>query len=314
MGSQDPEGCFGARDDEEFVYSHAICTMALAELYEKSLEPIVKRCTQRAVDFIVRCQNPGMGWRYGVQPKENDSSVTAWMVLALKSAKVAGLKFDDESVYAGAEAWFHRAAGRDDSGYVRTGYDRPGGGNARFANAVQYDMNSAMDACSVMSRLFMGTAKPSSIPVRQQAQNLVANPATWYIGDNEDNGPWKIDMYYWYYASLALFQLGDDFWKPWERELIQPVLLKYQRGFHPKDTATYGPGVSNAVARLGNGEENPDAGRWVLDEHGSWDPVDPWGSAGGRVYSTAINALTLQVYYRYRKIGTAPEKAGMAKH
>ena len=39
------------------------------------------------------------------------------------------------------------------------------------------------------------------------------------------------------------------------------------------------------------------------DEKGSWDPqVDPWGDQGGRVYSTAINTLCLEVYYRYDRI------------
>jgi hypothetical protein len=28
---------------------------------------------------------------------------------------------------------------------------------------------------------------------------------------------------------------------------------------------------------------------------GSWDPVDRWGAEGGRVYATAMNALTLGV-------------------
>ncbi|MEW6027132.1 MAG: hypothetical protein AB1599_07555, partial [Planctomycetota bacterium] len=31
--------------------------------------------------------------------------------------------------------------------------------------------------------------------------------------------------------------------------------------------------------------------------HGSWDPIDRWGGEGGRVYSTAINVLTLERYY-----------------
>jgi len=308
MASQDAEGCFGARDDEEFVYSHAICTMALAELYDLTLSPVIRGRAQRGVDFIIRCQNPGQGWRYGVQPKENDTSVTAWMVLALKSAKGAGLAFDQDASYAGAEAWFTKATGRDDSGYQKTGYDRPAGGNSRFSIAAQYDMNPSMDACAVMSRLFMGTASTGDALVRQQAQNMIAAPAAWTIGGDESNGPWKIDMYYWYYASLALFQLGDSYWKPWERELIQPVLLKHQRGYHPKDVAAYGKQVANSVVTFKDGTENPEAGRWILDEHGSWDPLDPWGSAGGRVYSTAINALTLQVYYRYNKIDQAVKK------
>ena len=38
------------------------------------------------------------------------------------------------------------------------------------------------------------------------------------------------------------------------------------------------------------------------DERGSWDPVGPWGVDGGRVYSTAILAMCLEVYYRYDKV------------
>ena len=32
---------------------------------------------------------------------------------------------------------------------------------------------------------------------------------------------------------------------------------------------------------------------------GSWDPDDAWGIAGGRVYTTAIKLLMLEVYYRH---------------
>ena len=31
------------------------------------------------------------------------------------------------------------------------------------------------------------------------------------------------------------------------------------------------------------------------DEEGSWDPVDEWGPAGGRVYSTALAVMTLAI-------------------
>jgi hypothetical protein len=35
---------------------------------------------------------------------------------------------------------------------------------------------------------------------------------------------------------------------------------------------------------------------------GSWEPVDRWSCEGGRVYATAINALTLEVFYRYENV------------
>jgi hypothetical protein len=40
-----------------------------------------------------------------------------------------------------------------------------------------------------------------------------------------------------------------------------------------------------------------DSQRQDGDEKGSWDPgACPWGSVGGRVYSTALMALCLEVY------------------
>ena len=38
------------------------------------------------------------------------------------------------------------------------------------------------------------------------------------------------------------------------------------------------------------------------DTRGSWEPVGRWCGVGGRVYATALNALTLEVYYRYAPV------------
>jgi len=44
--------------------------------------------------------------------------------------------------------------------------------------------------------------------------------------------------------------------------------------------------------------------------NGSWDPEgDRWGFEGGRVYATALNALTLEVYYRYASVFVGGAKA-----
>lgn len=38
-------------------------------------------------------------------------------------------------------------------------------------------------------------------------------------------------------------------------------------------------------------------------QDGSWSPeVDRWGFAGGRVYVTAVNTMSLEVYYRYKLV------------
>jgi len=75
------------------------------------------------------------------------------------------------------------------------------------------------------------------------------------------------NSYAWYYATLASFHAGGPQWDAWNRRL-QAALLPLQRR-----------------------EGGP------LD--GSWDPDAVWGGHGGRVYSTALSAMTLEVYYRH---------------
>jgi hypothetical protein len=87
------------------------------------------------------------------------------------------------------------------------------------------------------------------------------------------------NFYHWYYSTYAMHNMGgeDRIW--WNRR-IRDVLLKHQ-------------------SRDG-------------DNAGSWDPEgDHHGSRGGRVYTTALGALSLEVYYRYSEalnsFGVAPD-------
>ena len=76
----------------------------------------------------------------------------------------------------------------------------------------------------------------------------------------------KYNLYYWYYGTLAMFQHGGEAWGHWNgslRDLLVSEQLK----------------------------TGPNAG--------SWEPRDRWGGAGGRIYSTAMATMCLEVYYRY---------------
>jgi hypothetical protein len=99
------------------------------------------------------------------------------------------------------------------------------------------------------------------------AENSPANldEAAAYLRE-ERPGEGQANYYYWYYGTLALFQRQGDDWTRWNSAL-QSELLNRQR--------------------------------WDGNAIGSWDPDDQWGGYGGRVYSTALATLSLEVYYRY---------------
>jgi hypothetical protein len=198
------------------------------------------------------------------------------MVLALKSCKTAGLEFDTTACYDGAAEWFKMVT-VDINGYPKTGYDSPGSNNSRLRTSENYENNPSMDSIYVMSMLFMDKADLNDKTIKSLSRVCIEKE---YLPMWEEK---KIDYYYWYYASLALFQVGGNVWTTWEKAMVK-TLLDNQRGYCAKDQE--------------KGLVNKD----ILDEHGSWDAIDAWSSAGGRVYATAINCLTMEVYYRYLKI------------
>lgn len=266
-------GAIGYTDSHgESTYNHAIATMALCEACILENDPKLIEPTQKAVDFCIEAQNDGNGWKYGKKPGKNDTSVTGWMVLALKAAKTAGFKVPDEA-FTGSINWFNRATSA--SGDV--GYQSPGGGSSYLPQlkdklgADMYDQVPCMTAVAVVCRIFAGQDKKEE-PIRKGAEILMKNlPKAWDTGKPGWNK--HINFYYWYYATYSMFQVGGSDWKKWN-EAMQEALLPTQRT--PK-------------------EGYPDA-------DGSWDPVGEWAFVGGRVYLTAINALTLEIYYRYQRL------------
>ncbi|MCB9895733.1 MAG: hypothetical protein H6839_14905 [Planctomycetes bacterium] len=269
---QDNDGCFGPKDDDHFVYNHAIAAMAMAEAYGLSQDAVLKPIVEKAVEFILKAQNPGLGWRYGVQPGISDTSVTTWMVMALHAAKLAGIETDVKQSYDDAAAWLKRVTTPVNK-VPKTGYDSPGSNNARLRSAQEFEHNGTMDAMHVKCLLAMEKAKPKDKDLKALAGSFNTKDALpqW--------DRFKIDLYYWYYATSALYALGGKEWKAWKKQLDE-VLQDHQRGFCKQDKD----------AKL----DTPEA----LDEHGSWDPVGAWGTAGGRVYSTAIAALALETEWR----------------
>ena len=112
-----------------------------------------------------------------------------------------------------------------------------------------------MTAEALVCRQFLGMAR----------DNPAGDEAGEYISADLPRTD-RINLYYWYYATLGMYQLQGEPWQRWN-EALQTTLVNRQR--------TDG------------------------DLAGSWDPECIWGGYGGRVYSTALSTLCLEVYYRY---------------
>jgi hypothetical protein len=260
LSHQDPEGCVGERG-VKYMYNHTVAALTLSEAYGMTASQPLKEPAQKAIDFILLAQNPGKGWRYQAKSGDNDVSVTGWAIMALKSAELSELAFPKEIAYQGALAWLNEVTDRE--GYNSVGYNAPKTGKVYVkGHNEQFDHHESMAAVAVMSRIFM--QKKKNEPTLNAVHLLVQDLPEWKTN--------KIDFYYWYYASLALFQYdGPDgaMWKKWNEPMKNTIVSNQRTG---KD------GCKN----------------------GSWDTeVDRWGFEGGRVYGVALNALSLEVYYRY---------------
>ncbi len=263
LANQDADGLIGGRVGDRWMYNHLICTLVLTELYGRTEEALlVLEAAQRALDFTIRAQNPEEGWRYTERPGDNDTSVTGWGAMVLKSAELSDLEFPRDQAYAGAMSWFDEVTSRD---YYRAGYTFVDSGKT-FEIGVneRFDGHPSMTAVAAMSRMFLQKNRRSS-EVSLGCSLLVRDLPKWE-GD-------KIDFYYWYYGSLALFQYGGTHWKKWNAAMKEALVP------HQNDESK---GCRS----------------------GSWEPVGRWCRQGARVYSTAINALTLEVYYRYANVFT----------
>lgn len=228
------------------MYNHAICLLAVAEAYGMTMDPDLKVAAQRGVDFAVETQNDSGGWTYFPNGPGGDTSVTGWQVMALKSAQTAGLEVRP-SAFDGAKKWLSHAARKDGT----MGYRGP-------------DRHSlALTAVGLACRQFLG-AKRNQPALVKTAQIIVSNPRP--PAAIARSAKEKLDLYYWYYATLALFQRGGKEWEGWNSK-VRDLLVARQE-------------------KQGCAE-------------GSWDYDTRWGRFGGRIYSTALSVLTLEVYYRY---------------
>jgi hypothetical protein len=249
---------FGASTLYAQMYCHSMATFALAEAHAMTGDSRLERAVTKAIAYSLRAQHTTTGgWRY--RPNEiGDTSQLGWQMMALASAKRAGLAIPTHTWTRVGR--FLQSVRRGQHGGLAS--YRPDG-----------PPSTAMTAEALYCRLLLVEMGGETV------DEAAASEATRQLLGALPNRQ-RVNLYYWYYASLALHHrsVASDTnaaaWRAWN-DAITSALLETQ------------------IAA------GPDAG--------SWNANTVWGGYGGRVYTTAMAAMCLEVYYRYAP-QVAPER------
>jgi len=210
------------------MYEHAIATIALCEAFGRAPDERIGLAARKAVDFCTRAVGADSGWRYSPNPTESDVSVTSWFLQALKTAKLADIKFDHK-VFSRGLAYMDQLT--DKGG----GPSSAGGVGYTYRPDLGYGAGSRPLTCAAMViRQFNGMGVRAPILIKA-ARLTQSSPPRWE----------KKDFYYWYYASYAMHNMGGEYRIWWNRR-IRDVLLDNQskRGhqagsWNPEGTVFY---------------------------------------------------------------------------
>ncbi|MGA2603905.1 MAG: prenyltransferase/squalene oxidase repeat-containing protein [Verrucomicrobiia bacterium] len=190
--------------------SQGLVALALAEGYAMTQSPVLRDPLQRVLTAIVRAQSAAKanaqhvgGWRYGPSSDDSDVSVTGWMIMALTSARAAGLDVPPEVCHRAAQFLWNMYDVKN-PGF---GYQTP-------------ERSPSMTAIGVFCQQLLGNGKDQRI--KASLDYLQEQKADW------DKTQGDYILYGWFYITQAMFQAGGSYWQHWNRE-IRDLLINKQR-------------------------------------------------------------------------------------
>jgi len=190
-------------------YAHSQATIVLCESLALTRDAaMLKGPAEKAVRFLLASQHPTKGgWKYQPQTElsEGDLSVTGWALMALHSARAAGIEFPLEA--------FHRASLFLDSVQLDEGaiYKYMPRDPADKASA-------AMTAEGLLCRQFLGW--PRSHPP------LVRGVAHLLRSEFEPQWNERRNVYEWYYTGQVLHNLGGEDWTRWYGRVQELIVAR----------------------------------------------------------------------------------------
>jgi hypothetical protein len=215
LKQQDEDGCFFQSGGFNYrFYAQGQCTIAICELYAMSKDAKFRPPAQLAVNYCLRSQSPEGGWRYSPNT-DNDVSVTGWIVMALQSARMAGLSVPSENL--------------QNVGKFLDGVAQHGG--SRYPYQKDNEVRLSMTAEALLMREYLGWKRND--PRLVAVINWITSPEN--LIDFKDNR----DVYYWYYATQAAHHIEGDAWKRWNA--VMRKALPEQQVSRGKEAGSWDP-------------------------------------------------------------------------
>lgn len=154
------------------------------------------RAVKLAVEFVDASARSNDG-------SAGKTSVLGWQVMAMESARRAGVKTSNITFDA-ARRWLDSVASANAPG--------------RYAYQRGQAANPAMTAEAMFVQQLLGRGAGDA-RMDDSARFILETRPRW-----EDGAP----THYWYYATLAMFQQQGEAWREWNDALV-PELLSHQR-------------------------------------------------------------------------------------
>jgi squalene cyclase len=213
------------------MYGHGFATLFLGEVYGMTGDPRVRETLLKAVRLIVTTQNPEGGWRYQPRPFDADLSVTICQVMALRSARNAGLSVPKETIDR-AIAYVRQCQNPADGGFK---YMLNSGGSAfpRSAGAVA-------------SLYYAGVYEDDAL-----TKGLA------YLEAGTGNTAFRAGGHYFYghyYAAQAMFLAGGEHWERWYPKMREQLVSSQiaDGSWSSGQGGSYGTSMSLLILQIPN--------------------------------------------------------------
>ena len=214
------------------MYGHGFATLFLGEVYgmtpggDNPRADRIHEALVKAVRLIEQTQNDEGGWRYNPVPYDADVSVTICQIMALRSARNAGIQVNAQVIDRAVE-------------YVRLCQNTDGGFKYQLGSG-----NSAWPrtAAGVASLFYAGIYEDDAIDKGLDYLEEKALPG--------QSSPSRSHYFYGqYYAVQAMYLAGGRYWEIWW-PAVRSEIIDAQNDDGSWDDRSVGPPYGTAMALI----------------------------------------------------------------